>query len=281
MLRRRVLLDEGGLRLEDVRCASHRAGWSSPEPCNGSGVVFVRRGCFRRRVEGVEALLDPAVVYFESPGHEQQVAHPHDGGDACTVFALTPEAAAALWGGEPELPSEPLFSDAALDLQHRRLLALAGATDTFEVAERAVLMLARILECANPARVACGRPSTIAGRRRGVEGTRELLASKPRLGLFELARSAAMSPHHLSRIFAESTGSSISRYRNRVRVRVALDRIADGERSLAQLAAELGFADQAHLTRVVRSEVGQAPSRLRAELMASDALGARRLMPPS
>lgn len=268
MLQRSVLLDDCGLRVVDVRCASHRTGWSDPEPCEGRGVVFVRRGCFRRRVNGREALLDPAVVYFESPGHEQEVAHPRDGGDACTVFALAPETAAALWGGDPDLPAEPLFSDAALDLQHRRLVATARSTDAFELAEEAIAILARILERAHPARVASGRPVTADARRRGVEAVRELLTTNHRVGLFELARAVAISPHHLSRVFAELTGSSISRYRNRIRVRVALERLADGERSLARLAAELGFADQAHMTRVVRDEVGEVPSRLRAALSA-------------
>jgi AraC-like DNA-binding protein len=268
VLQRTVLLDDCGLRVVDVQCASHQTGWSDPEPCEGRGVVFVRRGCFRRRVNGREALLDPAVVYFESPGDEQEVAHPRHGGDACTVFALSAETAADLWGGDAELPSEPLFSDAALDLQHRRLVAGARSTDAFELAEGAVVLLAGILERAHPARAASGRPSTAAVRRRGVEDARELLSSNHRLGLFDLARAVAISPHHLSRIFTELTGSSISRYRNRIRVRVALERLADGERSLARLAAELGFADQAHMTRVVRDEVGEVPSHLRTALSA-------------
>jgi AraC-like DNA-binding protein len=266
MLRRRVLLEEDGLRLEDIRCETHRTGWSTPEPCTGRSVVFVRRGCFRRRVEGFEALLDPSVVYFEAPGDEQQVAHPHDGGDACTVFSLSADAAAGLWGGEPELPSEPLFSDGVLDLEHRRLVASAEWTDGFELAERAVLLLGRILDRAHAARAAAGRPATVAARRRSVEAVRELLAAKPELGLFALAREVAVSPHHLSRTFSEATGSSITRYRNRLRVRAALERIGDRESSLARLAAELGFADQAHLTRVVRAEVGEPPSRLRSAL---------------
>lgn len=174
--------------------------------------------------------------------------------------------AAQLWGGDPQLPIEPLFSDTSLDLQHRRLLSRANTTASFELAEHAILLLARILERAHTARVAAGRPSTAATRRRAVDEARELLASRPGIGLFELARAVAVSPHHLSRIFADATGSSISEYRNRVRVRIALDRIADGERSLAQLAADLGFADHAHLTRVVRRQVGDAPSRLRALL---------------
>jgi AraC-like DNA-binding protein len=190
VLRKTILLDEAGIRLEDVRCASHRTDWSPPEPSTGHAVVFVRRGCFRRRVHGAEMLLDPAVVYFENPGEEQQVAHPCDGGDACC------------------------------------------------------------------------RPSTVAARNRAVEDAREALTADPRIGVRELARAVAVSPHHLSRIFSTLTGDTISGYRNRIRVRLALERLA-GETSLARLAADLGFADQAHLTRVVRAQVGRAPSHLR------------------
>ena len=269
MLRRRALFEEDGLQLEDIRCESHRTGWSTPEPCGGRSVVFVRRGCFRRRVEGYEALLDPSVVYFEAPGDEQQVAHPHDGGDVCTVFSLSADMAAGLWGGDPELPSEPLFSDGGLDLEHRRLVASAAWTDGFEVAERGLLLLARIFERAHPARAAAGRPATVAARRTAVDAVRELLGATPGVGLLELAREVAVSPHHLSRTFSEATGSSITRYRNRLRVRAALEQISDGEASLARLAADLGFADQAHLTRVVRAEVGEPPAQLRSALKRS------------
>jgi AraC-like DNA-binding protein len=79
----------------------------------------------------------------------------------------------------------------------------------------------------------------------------------------ELARALAVSPHHLSRIFRSATGYTISRHRMRLRARSALERLAGGERDLARLAAELGFADQGHLCRVVRSETGRTPSALR------------------
>jgi AraC-like DNA-binding protein len=52
----------------------------------------------------------------------------------------------------------------------------------------------------------------------------------------------------------------------RLRARAALERLAGGERDLARLAAELGFADQSHLTRVVRSETGRTPAALRRAL---------------
>jgi AraC-like DNA-binding protein len=46
-------------------------------------------------------------------------------------------------------------------------------------------------------------------------------------------------------------------------VRAALERLADGEDNLARLAADVGFADQSHLCRVLRAETGQPPSALR------------------
>ena len=41
---------------------------------------------------------------------------------------------------------------------------------------------------------------------------------------------------------------------------------AGGEQQLARLAADLGFADQSHLCRVIRNETGHTPSSLRRAL---------------
>jgi AraC-like DNA-binding protein len=56
---------------------------------------------------------------------------------------------------------------------------------------------------------------------------------------------------------------TLTRYRHRILVLAALDAIEAGERDLAGLAARLGFADHAHLTRTVRQECGHAPRDLR------------------
>jgi AraC-like DNA-binding protein len=92
---------------------------------------------------------------------------------------------------------------------------------------------------------------------------REALAADPHRSLPRLARELAVSPHHLSRIFSSATGTTISRHRLRLRVRTAMERLAGGERDLPRLAAELGFADQSHLCRAVKSETRLTPSALR------------------
>jgi AraC-like DNA-binding protein len=98
---------------------------------------------------------------------------------------------------------------------------------------------------------------------------REQLAADPGLTLTALARAVGVSPHHLSRMFRAWTGTTVTRYRMRLRARAALERIAEGERDLAALAADLGLADQSHLNRVLRAESGRTPTQLRQLLRGS------------
>jgi AraC-like DNA-binding protein len=251
--------------VETVQCRCGTTGWSEPEKVARYGIVFVRQGCFHRRLNGTDSFVDPTVVYFERPDDEQQIAHPA-GGDLCTALYLSEAMLSAMWGGEPGLPDEPLATDAKTDLQQRLLLAALLRSDTAEVEEQLVGLASGVLERSAPRRLASGRPATRWARRSAVSAAREALAESPRTGLIELARRVAVSPHHLSRVFKDETGMTISRYRNRLRVRLALERLAAGEPCLARLAADLGFADQAHLARVVRRELGATPSRLRDRL---------------
>ena len=62
------------------------------------------------------------------------------------------------------------------------------------------------------------------------------------------------------------TGVTLSRHRMRLRARDALERLSGGERDLARVAADSGFADQSHLCRVVLRETGHSLSALREAL---------------
>lgn len=266
MLSMRTLLDRDGVAIADVACR-HGCGRGVAEEADGSTIVFVRRGFFVRSAEGVETLLDPTSAYCMNAGEEQRYDHPAHGGDDCTALVLDPALLASLWGGEPVLPTGSLPSPATLDLEHRLLLAEAGrGADPHQTLERALLLAASLLEQSDAGRVAAGRPSTLHTHRALSDATREALAEDPDRPLPDLARSLSTSPHHLSRIFRSTTGHTIARHRMRLRTRGALERLAGGERNLARLAADLGFSDQGHLCRVVRSETGRTPSALRAAL---------------
>jgi AraC-like DNA-binding protein len=260
-LHRKLVWAAAGITLADVGCDCRRSPWGADEYGSSFALVFVRRGCFFRRANGVDSLVDPSAVYFERPGDEYQVAHPGDGGDASTLLTLSEGVLASL-RGDATLPARPVFVPPEVDLAQRRLVALREPVDASEFVESSLVIAASVLREA-VGRVVGGRRQTQARRRRLVAEGRLALHGQPDLGLVELAGRLGVSPYHLSRTFRLETGLTFSRFRNRLRVRFALERLAQGEESLTRLAADLGFADHAHLSRTVRTETGATPSALR------------------
>ncbi|MFY0568466.1 helix-turn-helix domain-containing protein [Archangium lansingense] len=89
------------------------------------------------------------------------------------------------------------------------------------------------------------------------------LRDDPLLLLAEWAEASGMAPETLSRGFKRAYGVSPKAYRAQVRALTAWRRIPSSPLPLAQLAAELGFADQAHMTRDVHALCGRTPTALR------------------
>jgi AraC-like DNA-binding protein len=98
-----------------------------------------------------------------------------------------------------------------------------------------------------------------------VETVARMLRADPDAGdLASLARAARLSSSHLSRIFKEQTGVSISRFRNQQRLQRFLRLYGSGRRITALAAAlEAGFGSYAQFHRVFREQTGRSPSALR------------------
>lgn len=77
-------------------------------------------------------------------------------------------------------------------------------------------------------------------------------------GLSTLSAVADLSVFHLARSFKAAVGLSPLAYRNQRRVTEARRRLLAGER-IADIALDLGFADQSHLTRQFQKLVGVSP----------------------
>jgi AraC-like DNA-binding protein len=261
----RSILRSEGVSVADVVCC-HRAGPGAVETWTGGyAIVLVRRGCFVHRDELGAKVLDANHAYFVRPGAEQRYDHPHDHGDDCTTIEIEPHLLAAAPGGPDAAPAGAVPIAGALDLEHRLLLARARRDrDEHELFERALAIVAGALADAS-APGTLGRESRPSARRL-VDSAREALAEQPGRSLTELAAALSVSPFHLSRSFRAVAGSTMARHRRRLRARDAMERLAGGERDLARLAADTGFADQSHMSRVLRAETGETPARLRALL---------------
>lgn len=244
-----------GFAIDELRIRRDTAAWTEPEPLATRRLVFVRRGVFRLRLDGWAGVADPMLAYAGHPGDEHSIAHRPGVEDVCTVITLA---------GHHGDARGPIRTTTANWLAHRVLLARARAgAEDFELSERVAALAGDLLQPSRPAAVD-------AAHRRLADAARERLAADPvALRLDVLARDVGASRSHLSRVFRRVTGETLTRFRNRLRVRVALDRIEAGETDLAGLAADLGFSDHAHLTRTVRAETGLPPSRVR-ELLSTN-----------
>jgi AraC family transcriptional regulator len=139
-----------------------------------------------------------------------------------------------------------------------------GLTDRLESEESAVLVLNALgQDFRSSSSLSPQRVSQFQQRR--IEEVRALLASHPTelWHLESIARMVYCSPFHLARQFRAVTGESIARYLLRLRLALALDRLARGETELARLAVELGFANHSHFSARFRSVFGATPTAVR------------------
>ncbi|WP_219114525.1 AraC family transcriptional regulator [Janthinobacterium sp. UMAB-56] len=134
------------------------------------------------------------------------------------------------------------------------LFSRAGA------AEKDAALLAFLGTCA------CARADLLPSERKPVPQqlapVLATLQAQPSASLRQLAEAAGLSPYQLIRAFRATTGMTPHAYQLNLSVNRARSRLQAGT-ALAQLAHELGFADQSHLQRVFKAHAGITPGRYR------------------
>ncbi|HKV29620.1 MAG TPA: helix-turn-helix transcriptional regulator [Candidatus Dormibacteraeota bacterium] len=261
MIKVASLLEEARVAVKVFECDGHERRWSEDEPVTDFMLMLVQSGSFRRRVQGIDALVDPLVAYIELPGTCHQVCHP-SGGDVCTGLWLSDVAMGSLVDPSRVRPGSLLYIESAAYLAHRLLLkGLRETADREQSLERCLLLAGILLVGREEQQFKSDEWLHIA------DHVREALRADPELSLMEIARLMGTSMYRISKVFRSVTGETFSRYRLKLRCQLALDRLTAGETSLARLAADTGFSDQAHMTRTLRQQLNATPRRLR-ELVA-------------
>lgn len=90
------------------------------------------------------------------------------------------------------------------------------------------------------------------------------LGRDPALSITGWADRTGLDPASVSRGFLRAYGVSPKRFRLELRTRTAVRALSGWQGSLADLAADHGFADQAHFARAALALTGFTPSQLRA-----------------
>jgi AraC family transcriptional regulator len=85
------------------------------------------------------------------------------------------------------------------------------------------------------------------------------------LSLADVAAVIGVEPERIARTFRRAFGEPLAGYVRRIRVDAAAAMLATTDVPISQVAADVGFSDQSHLTRCFGRYVGTTPGRYRRE----------------
>jgi AraC-like DNA-binding protein len=236
---RRMRLITTGFMISAAGPRTRRGGWNENR----------YRGQTFRVVKNDIALLEP-----EEPLVQVDSAGPSD----CLVFTMSPAFVASAL--EIERPSH-LRRFKVRDDELDRLLwgayqcIVHPDADPIERETRLAELIVHVFS-SHGERV----PSLNAGREDSIAKARELIEDRyaEPLRLDDIAKETGISKFHLERKFRARFGVPVHQFTKLVRVRRALERLRRDE-ALSQVAIDVGFADQAHMTRVFRQTLGITP----------------------
>jgi len=275
----RVLFESRLVRIGAFRCPVSDPRFSDSGPAGGNQVVFPRRGVWIRQAGSAPLVADPGIATIYNVGRRYKRAAVSPDGDRSDWFAVAPDVAVNIARElDPGAPDEPettfRFETAPVDhelYRRQRCLFLAVERRELEplaVEERVLGLVEAVLSRA------AGRGRTVKAplspaRRDLAERAKAELArdiTEP-TDLGRLSARLEASPSHICRVFLQGTGRTLHRYRLELRLRAALERLAEPGVDLSRVAAELGFSSHSHFTAALRSAHGVTPSRYR-ELLA-------------
>jgi AraC-like DNA-binding protein len=263
-----VLFDSPLVRITGIDCRHPRGGCGCERGDERTHLVLLRRGGFGYHLRGAVHVGDPATALLYRAGDSYCISHPFEGGDACTCFELMP-------GHEEELFGRRLRGErdatrvvgAAEQFRHHVLHAALERGEAGRLAaEEAASLLCQDIVRRDAAPTA---PLSPAARRLAWRAREALLADPADDGgLAALAARVGCSPFHLARVFRRAFGLCLADCRTRLRLALALERLAGGADDLAALACELGFSHHSHFGATFRRHVGLTPGAARARLRA-------------
>jgi AraC family transcriptional regulator len=257
-----TLVEREAISVADYRCVA-APGEAPFAECHAAySISYVRKGSFGYRTPAGDFELVTGSVLVGRPGDEYVCTHDHVHGDECLSFRLSPEWIDEIGGadrfatrGVPPLPELVVLGELAQ-------AAAEGRTDV-GLDEAGLALASRFVElAAGRAAAAADATPTPRDRRRAVETAIWIDAhAHEAIDLEDAAAEAGLSPFHFLRVFAKVLGVTPHQYLVRSRLRRAASLLADDERSITDVALEVGFADLSNFVRTFRRAAGVSPGR--------------------
>jgi len=259
-----TIIQRDGMSVYDYRCTARPGDRPYAEFHDRFSISYVRNGTFGYHVRGAVYELVAGSVLIGHPGDQYMCTHEHDAcGDECLSFQLEPDLAQAT--GAAAKPSRSRALPPLPELMVMGELAQAAATGRSDIGldEVGLLLVERYLEVASGEKRRAANAAA-RDRRRAVEMALWIDANAHRpIALASCAREAGLSPFHLLRLFANVLGVTPHQYLVRARLRHAARLLADGARSITDVALDVGFADLSNFVRTFRRAAGVSPRGFR------------------
>ena len=262
MLRTRTLLD-GPVSVVEYCCDAGPGEPPAAEAHQAWSLSYVKRGSFGCRCRGAHFELVPGSLLVGRPSDEYVCTHDHrDGGDECLAFFFAPELVDELAARQRRWQSGALPPLAELmvlgELAHA---AATGQRDT-GLDEIGLKLAERFVALREPPAMATTQRA--ADRKRAIESALWIEAhSADPIDLNALAQRAGLSSYHYLRVFAAALGVTPHQFVVRSRLRHAARLLADEERSVTDIALDVGFADLSNFVRSFRRAAGVSPRGFR------------------
>lgn len=280
----RTLYDSPMIAVRDYICRHSSQEATNEEQSDITSITLMRSGAFTKHIRGKQVTADVNQAVFFSKHSVYRVSHPTDCGDRGTSFTLAENILSdilrELDPAVDEHPDKPFPfvtgpCESSIFWRHREYVrrleqAAAAPLEHLWADVTGLQLVADVLESAferngqTPKR----RASTAEDHAERTEAAKIYLASRmsDAVTLEDVATAVNASPFNFARIFQQQTGLPVHRYLTLLRLRAALERIADPHVDLTDVALDLGFSSHSHFTDVFRREFGETPSTFRQKL---------------
>jgi AraC family transcriptional regulator len=266
------------VRVGRWRCPAENPIFFDSGPTPEALFVFPREGVWIQHAGRDPFVADANTVTYYNKGQVYTRHKLSVRGDHCDWFAVAPDAIAETLAAHepaaadrPDMPFRFTHGPSAPDNYLRQRLVFQHVSrerkpDRLFVEEAVLSILGDVTRLAYDRQ---GAPRVHRARQRRdidlVQAAREVIARrfKENLSLSDIAREVESSVFHLARVFKARTGLSLHVYRNQLRLRAALERLAEPGVDLIDVALDLGFSSHSHFTESFRRNFAKTPSAVR------------------
>lgn len=284
----RIVYSGPSLNIGEFRCHSSSPLWRTENYTgNMPAIVFPRVAVGIRQANQPTIVATPNHVMLYNAWHPYQRQLIDARGDECEFYRLPSETLIeiARHTGTPvneshESPFRQSFAlcSSRVFLAQRAIYRAIIANESVDDLQIEELFFDLLNELFSGSRNLLPTKSQLGTNRDSrqtemVEEAKALIGRNYRqpLKLDDIASYVDSSPFHLCRVFRNRTGLSIHNFLMQCRLRRSLEFVLESNRSLIDVALDLGFSSHSHFTNSFHKNFGTAPDALR-KTEAGDAL---------